>query len=143
MLRRWLALSPRDRRLVAAAAVLLVCVQVGVRALSYRRLRRCLALLPSQSSADDTELDEVGGAVRWAVDVADRRTPGAARCLERALVAERLLVRRGQDATLRFGIDGAVPGATAHAWVESDGEVVVGGGNLDEYAVLERWDVDG
>lgn len=62
------------------------------------------------------------------VHIAARVLPRA-NCLVRALVAEQLFARAGYVTTLRFGVANASGTLlTAHAWVECEGSVVVGGG---------------
>lgn len=145
MLRRFLDLPIRRRFAVVQACVALVAVQVGLRVWSYAAVRRGLDLVPSVpgfgllcrvDGSDATSADAVRRDVAWAVAVADTVLPGEASCLERALVGEQLLVRRGLDARIEFGVDGTGDELSAHAWLESGGEVVLGGGNLDEFSRL-------
>ena len=68
-----------------------------------------------------------------------RRVVPAATCLPQALAAEALLTRGGLPADLRIGVMKEASGKLlAHAWVESDGRVVVGDlpGGLDVYTRL-------
>ncbi len=55
-------------------------------------------------------------------------------CLTQGLAAQVVLARRGHPSTLRFGarkVDGQFQ---AHAWVEVNGQIVVGGNPRDEYS---------
>lgn len=55
-------------------------------------------------------------------------SPVGSTCLSNALVAQAMLQRHGYDATLRLGVKRDANGAfCAHAWVERDGRIVVGG----------------
>jgi hypothetical protein len=73
----------------------------------------------------------------WAVSTAGRFVPGASHCLTQALVGHVLLTRRDYASTVCFGV---VPkseaGFMAHAWIEHNGGVVIGGGHLDRYVRL-------
>jgi hypothetical protein len=73
-----------------------------------------------------------------ALAAAGRRMPFTSTCLVEALAAEAMLRRRGFEPTLVLGV--ARPAETrlsAHAWVEVQGEVVVGRlDHLPSYAVL-------
>ena len=133
MLRSVLAVSTRERLLVAEAAVLLVGVWAAIRVIAHTRLRSGLDSLPAPLLESDTAREDVG----WAVDAADGATPGDRSCLVRALVAEAMLERRGHETVLRFGVDGADRDMEAHAWLESGGEIVVGGENREAYTRLE------
>ena len=70
---------------------------------------------------------------------AERTLPGST-CLARSLAAEWLLRAQGLDAKLSIGVATAAPSAAlpldAHAWVESEGLVIAGDGELDRYAAL-------
>jgi Transglutaminase-like superfamily len=65
--------------------------------------------------------------VVWTVTVASQNIPGAT-CLTQALVTQVLLSRRGHPASLCIGVARSEAGEfLAHAWVECQGSVVIGG----------------
>lgn len=84
---------------------------------------------PPQATHADPDLERM----IWAVDVVGRRLFPQNPCLTQAVVVQRLLRRRGIPAELRIGVR-KEQGATleAHAWVEHEGEVVMGGRGLAE-----------
>lgn len=138
-------MSVRRRLAVVQAVVGLAVVRVGLRVGRYSVVLRWLDRVPSVPGLGHLcRLDGSGGVtsgevrvdVRWAVSVADAVLLGSASCLERAIVGDQLLRRRGLDAQVEFGVDGTGEELRAHAWLESGGEVVVGGGNLDEFSRL-------
>ena len=133
MLRSVLALSTRERLLVAEAAVLLVGVGAAVRVVAYTRVRALLGSLPAPLPESDTAPEDV----RWAVSAGGGAVPGDPSCLVRALVAEAMLERRGHETALRFGVDDAGADMEAHAWLESGGEIIVGGESREAYTRLE------
>ena len=63
-------------------------------------------------------------------------------CLVQALTARYLIKRRGNQAVFRIGVaKGDDAELRAHAWVECDNRIVIGGVNApDVYAALERPD---
>lgn len=63
----------------------------------------------------------------WAVMVASRYLPGRVKCLARALTTQVLLEGHGYQAQLRLGVVKSEQGLEAHAWVESQGRIVIGG----------------
>jgi hypothetical protein len=78
-----------------------------------------------------TEVQEINQAsvdrVVWAVTVANRYMPGEVKCLARALTTQVLLGQRGHQALLRIGVAKGEQGQLeAHAWVESQGRIVIG-----------------
>lgn len=77
-------------------------------------------------------------AVTWAVAQARRASPGTT-CLTRALAAGWMLRRRGQPARLVIGVARGKDGLEAHAWLELDGVVIVGGeAEVRRYARLRE-----
>jgi formate hydrogenlyase subunit 3/multisubunit Na+/H+ antiporter MnhD subunit len=117
---KFLALPPAQRALLLRAAALLAATSLACRAISFRTFRRFLLRrrpLKSRPAAGD---------IAWAVTVAARYIPGAT-CLVQGLAAESLLRRAGQPATLNIGVCRSGRDLQAHAWVESGGEVLIGG----------------
>lgn len=144
------ALSAADRRLLAEAGALLVLVRIGLWIVPFRTLRRLLPSLlsPLPDGREERKAYEgLSGAantptrVSWAIRVVSRRLPGLMTCLVQALAADAVLRRRGYAPRLRIGVrergsQGSRP-LEAHAWVECDGVLVVGGlENLPDYVVL-------
>jgi hypothetical protein len=77
------------------------------------------------------ELSEVNLAyekkVVWAIDALSRRLPIFRNCLNRAIAAQLLLRNGGSTARLLIGVTRNPQGEfKAHAWVERNGEIVIG-----------------
>ncbi|HTE44955.1 MAG TPA: lasso peptide biosynthesis B2 protein [Gemmatimonadaceae bacterium] len=65
--------------------------------------------------------------IAWQVGLANALIPRST-CLVRALVAEQLLAEAGYASVLRLGVATTTDGAfMAHAWLECDGRVLIGG----------------
>jgi hypothetical protein len=112
-----------DRLLVLEAVLLLAVVRLGFFVSSFRAVRDATGSIPATGRG--RSLDRVVECV----DAACRYVPGTT-CLVTAVSAQALLGRYGHRTTLRIGVRRATgdrSGIEAHAWVESDGEVVVGG----------------
>lgn len=119
-LSKFRALPRPQQRLLMRAACLTSAVSLGLRLLPFSTLQRWLqpkAVLDSKFAPSKND-------VVWAVTIASRYVPGAT-CLVQALAAERLLKRAGHPAQLRIGVANQ-PAFRAHAWVESDGKVLLG-----------------
>jgi hypothetical protein len=133
---KFLQLPATERRLLIKATFLLGAIRLGLWLLPYRTLRRVLALLARAPvflrGTDRFSVDRLA----WSVTKASNRVPRAT-CLTQALAAQVLLTRHGHSANLRIGIargeDGKVQG---HAWLDSRGRIVVGGGELSRYTRL-------
>ena len=133
---KFLRLPPADRRLLVTAALLLAAISLGLTLLPYRKLRDLVDRLALTSPRRQPAPPVSPERIAWAVTRASRAVPGAA-CLTQALAAKVLLERRGHAARVRVGIARA-EGASllAHAWVESEGRIVLGGTDLARYTPL-------
>lgn len=110
------------RRLALHAAVMLVLVRAARGHIAFPALRGALARHGAKR-----RMVRDRAAVLAAVHAAARCVPGHSSCLDRALVAVTLLERCGHRPALRLGVArGGAAGLEAHAWVELDGEVVLG-----------------
>ncbi len=143
LLHEFLLLPTADKWLLIKAAFLLEAIKLSMRLLSFQTLLRLWARAASISVrrsryADRTSTDRIA----WAVEVASRYTLGSKTCLNQALAAQVLLARRDHPALLYIGAAKGEEGQfQAHAWVESEGKVVVGGPGLECFvplAILEK-----
>ena len=48
-------------------------------------------------------------------------------CLSQALATQVMLGRRGRSATLRIGVANEEGAVKAHAWLETEGKIIIGG----------------
>jgi len=132
---RFLDLSWTERRLLMAAGVAVPVLRLGLWLLPFGVFRplviRGAARRPGPG-LDGKAVDQVA----WAVSVVARRIPGAT-CLTQALAARVLLAGMGERSELRIGVLRECGGGIrAHAWLEHDGRVVIGGDAGTGYAVL-------
>jgi hypothetical protein len=85
-------------------------------------------------------------AVALAVSVASRRTFWSTSCLRQALWLEHRLVVAGVSCELKLGVRaGESLHIDAHAWVEKDGQVLIGGedaaGRYVSLGSANEWDI--
>ncbi len=73
--------------------------------------------------------------IAWAIAIASRFCPRGGNCLTQAIAAAALLRKSGLPAAIRLGVATGTEFA-AHAWVESDGQIVVGAGEAAKYCAL-------
>jgi hypothetical protein len=136
-LRRFLRLTTLKRRLFVKVFLLLELVRLGLWLLPFRTLLRLLSRVsegPKKSSSTDRPSPE---EIAWSVEVASRYSLGVKTCLTQALAAQVLLTRHGYPAFVHLGVlRGKQEEFQAHAWVESEGRVLVGGEDLERYAPL-------
>lgn len=138
MQRRWLPNLPRhNRRLLLRT----LCTVAGLRLMlwlaPYRVWRPWLERAPRRVANVKGPRPSVS-RVAWAVDRTCRFVPGAS-CLTQALATQRLLSRYGYESQMRIGVARNDTGVfEAHAWVEHNEEIVIGGTavTLARYVVL-------
>jgi hypothetical protein len=130
LLRRFGGLAPGRRRAVVRALVLLVAARIALLALPFPTMLG-FAARPHRRAAPARQrrLDDM----LWAVEAVGNRLFPRNPCLVQALVVQRLFRSAGLPAELRIGVRrDATAGIAAHAWVESDGAVVIGRKGLDD-----------
>jgi hypothetical protein len=109
-----------EKRLTAAAWIVVPAVRLAVAILPYRFVHRLAGRAPSRSPSEISS-ERIARAVH---DVA-QRLPGTT-CLTEVLAAAYLCSRYGHAATPRLGIGRSEAGITAHAWLESEGRAILG-----------------
>ena len=131
--RKFARLAPRDRAVLTRTVLTLALSRLVTWVLPFPVGRR---LLVGKRRPDRPTV--TGDQIRWAMHHAQRVIPGAT-CLPQAVAAEALLTRGGLPALLQIGVMKTPEGKLlAHAWVESDGRIVVGAlpGGLGAYTRL-------
>lgn len=120
-----------DWILLARATVLTSMIRIALTFVSLRTtvrtLRRMAAKLPRLAKSSQRYRERAA----WAAHVVGHRLLPKRPCLTQALVLQYLLMRRGDNASkLKIGVaKGGDEGIRAHAWVERDGKVLIGGEN--------------
>jgi len=128
-------LPARDRAVLTRTIFTLGAARLATWVLPFALGRRLL-LGKQRASRPTVTRDQI----RWAMAQAQRVVPRAT-CLPQALAAEALLTRGGLEAALQIGVKKTESGKLlAHAWVESDGRIVVGDlpGGVDGYTRLPK-----
>ena len=131
---------PLQRRLLLTALGSVIAVRLVLWCLPYRTVRRVTSVPVASTPTPPPPVDgrdPIVGAVASAVKSASRFVPRAT-CLTQALVAERMLARRGRSSTLRIGVARDASGAfEAHAWLEHADRVIIGDdGDLERFALM-------
>ena len=132
VVRKFARLAPRDRAVLTRTIVTLGLSRLVTWILPFPFGRR---LLVGKRRAERATI--TGDQITWAMHHAQRVIPRST-CLPQAIAAEALLTRGGLPADLRIGVKKTPDGKlTAHAWVESNGRIVVGQlRDLDAYTRL-------
>ena len=135
-LRKLLALSPEERRLLVRAVLLVAWVRTLLWILPFSAVRRFLLAGDSRVIprrwGENSHPQQTARAVARAARLVPR-----ANCLTQALAVRALLARTQYPSQLRIGVARTARGAIeAHAWLESDGVVLIGGEGIGRYARL-------
>lgn len=143
-LAKWLRLPTPQRWLLLRAFLWLSVVRIGLWVLPFQQLPRFVKRVTSARTERSKRAALWIENVPWAITVASRYVPGTATCLPQALGTQILLQRAGAPAHLHIGVGKGEQGEfQAHAWVESQGEIVIGAdapGNYTPLWVLGRED---
>lgn len=119
-----LQITNSDRQILLHTFVLLGFVRLGMRLLPFNTLRKLI----NKNSQPNPRLKPVSlNKIVWAINASTRYTPGGAKCLARALTCQVLMTRYGYSPELRIGVvKGEAGNLEAHAWIETQGQVVIG-----------------
>lgn len=127
-------LSPAARRIAVASVPAYVWIGASLRLFGLARTAR-RTVKPRRRWRGKGAVSGDAGLIGEVIRRMGGVLPWHPRCLERSLVLNHLLRRRGHDARLRIGVRKRQPGSLptdagidsaieAHAWVEVDGRVV-------------------
>ena len=121
-LAKFLDLSGADRALLVRSLMLVGFARVALWTLPFNVARRLVVRHKPRQPDSSLSTEKIG----WAISVAKDFVPKG-NCLPQALAAESLLLRGGHPVEFRIGV-AKTPGGRieAHAWVESEGRLVVG-----------------
>ncbi|MBI4382315.1 MAG: lasso peptide biosynthesis B2 protein [candidate division NC10 bacterium] len=134
-----LQLSPGERAVLVQAWGFFLLVELALRILPFTRLLS-LSNKVFLNRKGEAALGLVPSVPRlaWLVEVAGRYTPVTATCLKKALVLSWLLGRRGTQTGVRIGVAREKGRLKAHAWLDLDGQVIIGHQELERYETLLR-----
>ena len=136
-LRKFFSLPVREQQILVKATFLLIMIRLGLWLLPFRTLQRTLERLfryPATSNRQSPLTEKVS----WAVRAVSRYFPSAT-CLAQALTLQALLSREGIHSDLGIGVArDDESGIIAHAWLEIDGTVIIGGQERDRYTRMTR-----
>jgi hypothetical protein len=112
-------LSLPEMRILAEAWLTLLWADLSLRFFPLPRVQRILAASPPRTGSPERPLSSERMA--YLVDVAVRYQIRPVRCLQRALVLQRLLAKQGLETELKIGVQKRDGVLFAHAWLESAG----------------------
>lgn len=127
--RRLARRSGAERRALVVATAAVAVVAVLLRTCPFHWVRAVLGVDRSHGPSGPGLSPAAERRLLWAVAAVSRRLLPARPCLTQALAAQALLRwRGGRAARLQIGVARAPDGRLrAHAWLERDGRVLIGG----------------
>jgi hypothetical protein len=132
LLRRWLARPRRERLLLVRAAALQGWCLAALRLVPLARVVRLMRLAAGRPRRADRAAD-----VAKAVLASSRLFGEASTCLSRALTAQALIGGETPSTTV-VGVALGPQGFSAHAWLERDGQVLLGAPEAPSYRDITR-----
>lgn len=134
---KFFALTPPDRTLLLGTVAPLLAIRIAMWTLRFARVRRIADAMSRWVHTDAEESRPSPEKIAWAVATASRIVPRGGNCLVRALATGVVLNRHGYSSELKIGVMKPVGGGfEAHAWLESEGQVLIGDFQLDRYVPL-------
>ena len=142
-LRKFLSLTLGEKQLLLSSFVLLGLVKLGLLLLPFGALQRFLASISQVNSVKAKQCcAPTRETIAKVVNISSRYIPGGAKCLARALTTQVLMNQFGYSSQLRIGVAKSDGGEfQAHAWVESQGEIVIGNlTDLSQYTPMPSFE---
>ena len=134
MLFRFLTLSFYQKRLLLCSWIVASAIRIGLYILPYRWLYRLPNLIEGEKRKTSTDIEQI----IWAIRTSCRFVPKAT-CLTQAITAAIMLNYNGHRSNVVLGVvSNSSDSFEAHAWVESDGKIIVGKvKGMARYVILE------
>ena len=134
--RRWIALPATEQKLLLLAGVVVAHVRVTLWLLPSRISLRLVRGLAEPHASRLSIARPAAAHVTGAIEAVSRCIPQAT-CLTQAVAAQLLLRRYGYASRLCLGVTRSAQGAfSAHAWIEHEGRIVLGGAQSAGFTLL-------
>lgn len=133
-LKRFARLTMEERLILIRALLVVGVARATLWLLPIEAVRKAVARAAAGTAGHSRE------RIVWAVTVASRYLPRAT-CLTQALAAQALLARSGYPSQVEIGVTKDESRRFhAHAWVVCQGQVVLGGQQVERYNPLMTWE---
>jgi hypothetical protein len=144
-IRKFLQLPFVEKVLLIEATALLGAIRLGLIVLPFSTLRRILGAVTPMSRdhrrRDDRDDVVARDRIVGVVETVGRSLPAIGTCLTQALAAHVLLRRSGHPSNLRIGVTRNAGGSfAAHAWLEHEGIILIGGDWHKDYTPMPPLD---
>jgi hypothetical protein len=133
---RFLGLPVAKQWLLIKAASVLAAVRTLLKVFPFPRVIPWMEAAGRRSGAPVADAQSPED-LAWAMGVAGGVLPGGHHCLSQAMALQILMRRRGYSCKVCFGVQkDAGSRLAAHAWLEHEGTVLIGGDNLHRLVQL-------
>lgn len=139
---KFLVLSWKERFLLLEAFSFLGMVRALLLLLPFKHIAPYLGRQLPMEDIRGSKFPPSEEAIQigWAVDVMSRYTPWESTCLTQAIACKFMLRQRGLPSLLYLGTKKDETGQfTAHAWLENENSILLGGGDSESFTVLSAF----
>ena len=126
--RRFLSLTPVERRRLLRAFLIVASVRLGLWIIPFPRFQKLLARVSVSSTTNGRPAQPTPAQLARDVRIVSSYVPRAT-CLTQALAGQAFLAHYGYPAVVHIGVttsEGDAKAFQSHAWLESDGSVIIG-----------------
>jgi hypothetical protein len=120
VLRRFLDLNGKDRRLLLAALPVVGAARLALWLAPFGTVHRLTDKIVAKVRKSEPDVAIKPARIVWLTGLACRLVPGA-HCLTRSMAAQVFLSSHGYPTVLQIGVRKEGGGLDAHAWLEHDG----------------------
>lgn len=126
-------LNNKTKLLLIKAFLLLWIIRVMLWLFSFNRIEK---IVKRFSRVKPVSSNISLGEITWAISVMGRFVPRST-CLVRALSGQILLAHYGYSSLVKIGVSQSKGEFEAHAWLENEGEVVLGESDTDFVPIMD------
>ena len=134
-LRKFLGLNWQEHCLLLQTVFVVMSLRAALVSLAFRQVNE---LLSRRAKRRRAPRNISKARVIWAVRTASAFVPGST-CLTQALAAKYQLERFGLNTQLHLGVTKENGRLLAHAWLQCDGEAIIGGEIAPRFAPLRAF----
>ncbi|MEE9165897.1 MAG: lasso peptide biosynthesis B2 protein [Candidatus Neomarinimicrobiota bacterium] len=137
-LRKFLGLPVFDQAILISSALLILVIRLGLLLLSFGNMCHLLVRLQRiRTRPSGVQIKSAGQRIVWSLEMVGRFMLGTRNCLAQAMAARVLLEWWGKPGHVCIGVARGGDGELkAHAWVEGDDAVIMGGTDVSGYTPL-------
>lgn len=124
-----LKLPNQEKWLLGQTCIVLGASRLGLRCLSFHTLHHLIDKLSNRLIQANGTRELTPEQIISAVETSTYYMPGQPQCLSRAITTKIILAVYGYHCNLKLGVmKTPMSSLEAHAWIEYEGNVVIGGG---------------